>query len=50
VTEAAAAKIAALPKLQSLTFKNNGALSKEAAAKLAARKWTKLDLGAAEAP
>ena len=45
VTEAAVGRIAAMPKLQSLTFKNNGPLSAEAAAKLTARKWTKLDLG-----
>ena len=46
VTEAAAGKIAAMPALQTLTFKNNGPLSAENAAKLEARKWSKLDLGA----
>jgi Leucine-rich repeat (LRR) protein len=50
VTEAAIGKILAMEGLKSLTFKNNGPLSKENAAKLAARKWTKLDLGAAETP
>ena len=47
VTEAAVARIAAMPKLQAFTFKNNGPLSAEQAAKLNARKWTKLDLGTA---
>jgi hypothetical protein len=47
VTEAAVAKIAALQSLQSLTFKNNGPLSSDNAAKLKARKWSKLDLGGA---
>jgi hypothetical protein len=47
VTEAAVAKLAALSKLQALTFKNNGPLSAENAAKLKARKWSKLDLGTA---
>jgi hypothetical protein len=41
------AKIAAMPKLQTLTFKNNGPLSQENAALLTARKWSKLDLGGA---
>ena len=45
VTEASTAKIAEMPKLQTLTFKNNGPLSKENAARFTARKWTKLDLG-----
>lgn len=45
VSEASVAKILAMPKLQSLTFKNNGPLSEENAAKLKAKKWTKLDLG-----
>ncbi|MCU0709446.1 MAG: hypothetical protein MUF23_14245 [Pirellula sp.] len=45
VSEASVAKILAMPKLQSLTFKNNGPLSDENAAKLKAKKWTKLDLG-----
>ena len=49
VSEAAAGKIAAMPKLQSLTFKNNGPLSPQNAAKLTGRKWTKLDLGGAAA-
>jgi hypothetical protein len=45
VSEASVAKILAMPKLQSLTFKNNGSLSDENAAKLKAKKWAKLDLG-----
>lgn len=48
VTDAAVERILAMKNLKSLTFKNNGAVSKEAAAKLAARKWSKLDLGGAE--
>ena len=47
VTEAAVGRIAAMQKLQTLTFKNNGSLSADNAAKLKARKWSKLDLGAA---
>jgi F-box/leucine-rich repeat protein 14 len=47
VTEAAVDRILALPKLESLTFKDNGRLSAATAAKLAARRWKKLDLGAA---
>ena len=45
VSEASVAKILAMPKLQTLTFKNNGSLSDENAAKLKAKKWAKLDLG-----
>lgn len=45
VTEKSAEKIALMPKLQSLTFKNNGPLSPTNAAKLTGRKWAKLDLG-----
>jgi hypothetical protein len=45
VTEVSLAALAALPKLESLTFKN-GAVSPELAAKLkAAKAWKKLDLG-----
>jgi hypothetical protein len=47
VTEAAVAKILAMPNLRSLTFKNNGSLSADNVAKLKARTWEKLDLGAA---
>lgn len=49
VTDASVAKILAMPKLQTLTFKNNGPLSDENAAKLKAKKWTKLDLGSTAA-
>ena len=45
VSEASVAKILAMPKLQSLTFKNNGPLSEDNAAKLKAKTWAKLDLG-----
>lgn len=46
VTEACIEKILAMPKLQTLTFKNNGKVSDVTIAKLKAKKWTKLDLGA----
>jgi hypothetical protein len=36
-----------MPKLQSLTFKDNGPLSAENAAKFSGRQWKKLDLGSA---
>lgn len=45
VSEASVEKILAMPKLQSLTFKNNGNISEANVAKLKAKKWTKLDLG-----
>ncbi|MEY4567463.1 MAG: hypothetical protein RLY14_2433 [Planctomycetota bacterium] len=45
VSEASVAKILSMPKLQTLTFKNNGPLSDENAAKLKGKKWAKLDLG-----
>ena len=48
VTDAGLAKLAALPGLQSLTFKDNGPVSEATRAALAARKWKKLDLGAAK--
>ncbi len=44
VTEASLEKILAMPNLETLTFKN-GAVSPATAAKLAARRWKKLDLG-----
>jgi internalin A len=47
VTEASVDTLAAMPKLQSLTFKNNGPLSAGNAAKLTGKKWSKLDLGGA---
>lgn len=46
MTQASAGALAALPTLQSLTFKDNGPLSAENAATLTGRKWTKLDIGA----
>ena len=46
VTEAALPMILGIPGLESLTFKNNGSLSAETAARVkAARTWRKLDLG-----
>ena len=44
--EAALARILAMPKLTSLTFKDNGTLSRETVAALAGKRWKKLDLGA----
>jgi len=49
VSEASVEKILAMPKLQSLTFKNNGNLSEANIAKLKSKKWTKLDLGGGSA-
>jgi Leucine-rich repeat (LRR) protein len=46
VGEAALARILAMPKLTSLTFKDNGTLSRETVAALAGKRWKKLDLGA----
>jgi Leucine-rich repeat (LRR) protein len=46
VGEAALARILTMPKLTSLTFKDNGTLSRETVAVLAAKRWKKLDLGA----
>ena len=45
VTDAAVEKIVAMPQLQSLTFKDNAAVSDEALKKLSSRKWSKLDIG-----
>lgn len=47
VSEASVEKLMSMPKLQSLTFKNNGTLSEANIAKLKSKKWTKLDLGGA---
>jgi Leucine-rich repeat (LRR) protein len=45
VTDACIDKLLALKSVQSLTFKDNGAVSEEARQKLTTRKWAKLDLG-----
>jgi len=45
VTDACIEKLLALKSVQSLTFKDNGAVSEEARQKLTSRKWGKLDLG-----
>lgn len=47
ITDAAIDKILSLKGLTSLTLKDNGSVSKDALKKLTARKWTKLDIGAA---
>jgi Leucine-rich repeat (LRR) protein len=48
ITAASLEKLAALPGLQSLTFKDSGPIPADLRAKLAARKWKKLDLGSAK--
>jgi Leucine-rich repeat (LRR) protein len=45
VTDAAIDQILKMPALQSLTFKENGRVTDDGLKKLAAKKWTKLDLG-----
>ncbi|NQT11649.1 MAG: hypothetical protein HQ582_02800, partial [Planctomycetes bacterium] len=45
VTDAAVDKLLAMPKLESLTFKDNGSVTPEGLAKLAGKKWSKLDVG-----
>ena len=46
VTDAGLAKLAALPSLESLIFKDNGPISPATRERLASRKWKKLDMGA----
>lgn len=48
ITDAAVDTLLAMPNLQSLTFKDNGLVTAEATARLAGRKWAKLDTGASE--
>ena len=45
VTDAAVDKILAMPKLESLTFKDNGSVTDEALKKLSSKEWEKLDTG-----
>ena len=47
VTDAAIAKLLAMPTLETLTFKENGSVTAEGLKKLATKKWKKLDVGAA---
>jgi hypothetical protein len=47
VTDAAVEKLLKMANLESLTFKENGAVSADALQKLSSRKWKKLDIGAA---
>ncbi len=47
ITDAAIDPILAMPNLQSLTLKENAGVSAAAIQKLSAKKWTKLDTGAA---
>ena len=48
VTDSAVDKLWSMPHLQSLTFKENGSVTAEGLKKLAARKWSKLDLGTSD--
>lgn len=45
VTNAAVEKLLAMPKLQSLTFKENGNVTEAGLKKLSSKKWVKLDIG-----
>jgi Leucine-rich repeat (LRR) protein len=45
ITDASIDKLLAMPKLQSLTLKDNASVSAEGVKKLSSRKWTKLDTG-----
>ena len=46
VTDKAVDVILKMPSLQTLTFKENGMVTPEGLKKLAAKKWTSLDIGA----
>jgi len=48
VTDATIDKLLGVRSLQSLTFKENGSVTAEGLKKLAARKWSKLDVGASD--
>ena len=48
VTDATIDKLLGMQSLQSLTFKENGSVTAEGLKKLAARKWSKLDIGASD--
>lgn len=48
VTDAAVDTLRGMQSLQSLTFKENGEVTADALQKLAGRKWSKLDIGAAD--
>ena len=48
VTDAAIDKLLGMQSLQSLTFKENGAVTAEGLKKLASRKWSKLDVGGSD--
>jgi Leucine-rich repeat (LRR) protein len=45
VSDASIEKFLKMPKLQSLTFKDNGSVSEESLQKLNSKKWVKLDIG-----
>ena len=47
VTDAAVDKLLTLPSLESLTFKDNGAVTAAGLEKLSGKKWSKLDTGSA---
>ncbi len=48
ITDASLNKLLAMPSLQTLTLKENGSVTADGLKKLAAKKWTKLDLGASD--
>ena len=50
ISDAAVEKILAMPKLQSLTLKDNANVTTDALQKLLNKKWTKLDIGASSPP
>jgi hypothetical protein len=49
VTDAAVDKLLGMTRLESLVFKDNGSVTAEGLEKLAGKKWSKLDTGAAAA-
>ncbi len=48
ITDASIEKLLAMPSLQTLTLKENGSVTADGLKKLAAKKWSKLDLGASD--
>ena len=48
ITDASLEKLLAIPSLQTLTLKENGSVTADGLKKLAAKKWSKLDLGASD--
>ena len=48
ITDASVEKLLAMPSLQTLTLKENGSVTADGLKKLAAKKWSKLDIGASD--